>query len=142
MNILKILTPRRKLGNFGEACAVKHLRKRGYRILVRNFVGNHGEIDIIAKKDSVWAFIEVKTRSVESQGLYESRPAASVTPEKQRRLIRVANEYARKNYKPSKYCMRMDVIEVLTLNDKRSKPRLKSVFHIENAFDMDSAYRV
>ncbi len=142
MNILKILTPRRRLGNFGEDCAARYLRRNGYKILERNFVGNHGEIDIIARKKCVWAFIEVKTRSGENPSAYEVRPSASVTPDKQRRLIRVANEYARKKHKPEKFCMRMDIVEVHTKKDEKSKPHLLSIFHMENAFDMNTAYRV
>ena len=141
MNILKILTPKRRLGNFGENCAARYLRRNGYKILERNFTGNHGEIDIIARKKCVWAFIEVKTRSAEHPSTYETRPAASVTPDKQRRLIRVANEYAYRKHKDAKFCMRMDVIEVHTQKDKKGKPRLLKLHHIENAFNMDSAYR-
>ena len=50
MNILKVLTPRRSLGNLGENYAARLLKKKGYRILERNYIGKWGEIDIIAGK--------------------------------------------------------------------------------------------
>lgn len=140
MNILKILTPRRSLGNIGEKHAVRFLRKKGYRILETNYVGKWGEIDIIARKKDLIAFIEVKTRSAESANAHEARPAAAVNREKQRRLIRIANEYARRTHKPDGILMRMDIIEIITQKNRKGEPRVKSTVHIENAFDMNTAF--
>ena len=140
MNILKVLTPRRSLGNLGEKHAAKYLKKKGYRILSKNYVGKWGEIDIIARKKDLIAFVEVKTRSTEAKNTRESRPAAAVNREKQRRLIQVANEYARRTHKPEGVLMRMDIIEILTERNEKGKPEVKSTVHIENAFDMNSAY--
>lgn len=142
MNILKILTPRRRLGNLGETAAARYLRRKGYWILERNFVGKWGEMDIIARKKRLLCFIEVKTRSVGAENGFEPRPAASVTAEKQRRLIRVANEYARRTYKESGCKMRMDVIEVYTEPNQKNKIKVRKLVHIENAFDMNTAYKV
>ena len=50
------------IGKKGEDIAATFLRQKGYQILDRNFQGRQGEIDIIAKKDSVLVFVEVKTR--------------------------------------------------------------------------------
>lgn len=141
MNILKVLTPRRALGNFGERHAARYLRRRGYRILKRNYVGKHGEIDIIARKKDIISFVEVKTRSMDALNSREVRPAAAVTPEKQRRIIRVADEYARRTHKPSKYLMRMDIIEVYTVNTPKGKKKVHTIKHIENAFTMNTAYK-
>ena len=140
MNILKVLTPRRRLGNLGESYAAKLLRKNRYRILARNYIGKHGEIDIIAAKRKLLAFVEVKTRSIESQSQCEPRPACAVTPDKQRRLIYVANEYARRTHKSDGVLMRMDIIEIYTEKNKNGQPKIKKAVHIENAFDMNSAY--
>ncbi len=140
MNILKVLTPRRSLGNLGEKHAANYLKKKGYRILEKNYVGKWGEIDIIAEKKKLIAFVEVKTRSTEAKNVRESRPAAAVNREKQRRLIQVANEYARRTHKKDGVLMRMDVMEILTERNSKGNPEVKSVIHIENAFDMNSAY--
>ena len=141
MNILKVLTARRKLGNFGENAAARFLRRKRYRILERNFVGKNGEIDIIARKKNIMIFVEVKTRSVEASGTYESRPAAAVNSEKQRRLIRIANEYAHRVHKKDGDMMRMDIIEVLTKKNEKQKIQVEKIVHIENAFDMNTAYK-
>jgi len=52
----------KKLGALGEKLACKFLEKRGFEILKRNvWVKRFGEIDIIAKKNGIYYFIEVKT---------------------------------------------------------------------------------
>lgn len=57
------MTPH-ELGRLGEFLAVNHLRTLGYYILECNWNLHHGyEIDIIAEKDNVLHFVEVKTRS-------------------------------------------------------------------------------
>ena len=141
MNILHVLTSRRKLGNFGEDAAARFLRRKRYKVMERNYVGKRGEIDMIAQRKNLLAFVEVKTRSVGVNGIYESRPASAVDSAKQRRLISIANEYARRTHKEDGCRMRMDVIEVYTekVNDKL---KIKKIVHIENAFDMNSAYRM
>ncbi len=142
MNILNVLTARRRLGNLGEAAAARFLRRKRYRILERNYVGKSGEMDIIAYKKNLMIFVEVKTRNIESKGVYESRPAAAVDAEKQRRLIRIANEYAHRIRKKDGCMMRMDIIEVLTKKNENKKTSVEKIVHIENAFDMNTAYKM
>ena len=48
----------------GEDIAVNYLKKKGYKIIERNFRKGYGEIDIIALKKNVLVFVEVKTRTV------------------------------------------------------------------------------
>ena len=60
---------RRRRGNEGEAAAAEWLRARGYRIAERQFRCRFGEIDLIARKDGVLCFVEVKTRTNLSCGL-------------------------------------------------------------------------
>ena len=55
---------RRELGAWGEERAAKYLRSKGYTILERNFRCRAGEIDIIALRGGVIAFVEVKQRRV------------------------------------------------------------------------------
>ena len=140
MNILHVLTSRRRLGNFGEDAAARFLKRNRYKILERNYVGKRGEIDIIASKKTMMVFVEVKTRNAENENTRESRPAASVNSQKQRRLIHVANEYARRVHKADERMMRMDIIEVYT-ETNNDKTKIRKIIHIEDAFNMNSAYK-
>ena len=69
------------LGAKGELIAENFLIKKGYKILQKNYRQKFGEIDIIASKEDVINFIEVKTRSNVKYGT----PAEAVNYDKQRR---------------------------------------------------------
>jgi putative endonuclease len=70
-------------GRAGEDQAADYLTRHGYRILERNWQKKIGEIDIIAKKDGIIYFFEVKTRS----GLKYGHPFHAIGRRK-RQLIR------------------------------------------------------
>ncbi len=75
------------LGRKGEALTCKYLKRRGYRILERNYKTPFGEADIVAmSKDGYTCFVEVKTRESDAFGL----PAEAVTREKQRKYRMMA----------------------------------------------------
>lgn len=78
-----------QLGERGEALAWNFLRKRGYKLLEKNFRTRFGEVDVIARKDGYFVFIEVKTRRDERFGT----PAEAVDRRKRQRLTRVAQAY-------------------------------------------------
>ena len=136
MKILELLTPLRKKGNLGEHAAAKYLRRHRFKILHMNYVANGHEIDIIAESRDVVAIVEVKTRSKGHIGSYESRPAASVTPEKQRSIISAAKCFLGRKT-PGKP-IRLDVIEVYIENIK-GKDRVADIKHLEAAFNLDTA---
>jgi len=54
---------RNYLGKLGENEAVKYLEELGFKVLEKNFFNRYSEIDIIAERDDILYFIEVKTRS-------------------------------------------------------------------------------
>ena len=136
MNILKVLTERRLTGNFGEDAAAKLLKKKGYRILARNHVEGDGEIDIIAADSEFTVFVEVKTRRYGVDNPVEPRAASSVTPEKQRRIIKAAKTYLA--YNPTDKKIRFDVIEVY-YDTEGAKRRVREINHLEGAFDLNTA---
>ncbi|MBQ4518878.1 MAG: YraN family protein [Clostridia bacterium] len=115
------------IGTAGEKAACKYLKKNGYRILECNYQRAAGkiigEIDIIAKKDNVVSFVEVKTRKSEEFGL----PCEFVTKSKQQRLIKTAYTYIMEHNLDE--CYSFDVIEVLHNGNKVTLVR-----HIPNAF--------
>ena len=139
MKILEILTGKRELGNLGERAAARYLKKNGYRILERNFVNSGYEIDIIARKKNVIAFIEVKTRTLGHESPKEPRPASSVTPEKQRKLIEAAWGYLSSN-DTKEYRKRFDIIEVLT-DASQGRDKIASLKHLEGAFNINTAFK-
>ena len=134
MNILKALTGRRITGNIGEEAAAKFLRRTGYKILERNYIMPEGEIDIICYKDKTFAFVEVKTRTEGKSHGFEPRPAASVTPEKQQKIIKAAAYYRTGVRREGR--MRFDVIEVIL--DSGGSPT--KINHLINTFDKNTAY--
>jgi len=77
------------LGRRGEELAAQELQRRGYEIVERNWRCEVGEADIVARRGSVWAFVEVRTRRGEAFGT----PEESITPKKQARMQAVAERY-------------------------------------------------
>jgi putative endonuclease len=61
-NILSERSKNREKGQKGEEIACMFLVKHGFRVVTRNYLKKCGEIDIVAKKDNIIHFIEVKTR--------------------------------------------------------------------------------
>lgn len=115
-----------KLGEWGENVAARYLKHRGYDILERNFRCIYGEMDIIAKRPGVIAFIEVKTRNNLSYGL----PCESINKSKIRHLRKIANYYlfqlpiSKKNLFNE---IRIDVIEILILENKTFLKHIKNI---------------
>ena len=81
----------REKGNIGEDKACLFLSDKGYSIIERNFYSRFGEIDIIASKDGVLHFIEVK-----SVFDYESA-VSNITPSKLKKFIKTVHVYLKKN---------------------------------------------
>ena len=134
MKILELLTEKRKIGNVGEKAAKKFLKRSGYKILEMNYVAIGHEIDIIAADREHTVFCEVKTRTIGKESPKEPRPASSVTPEKQRKIISVAKFY-NGNKNPGRR-MRFDIIEVLVDDTKR----VKKINHLIGAFNYNTAH--
>ena len=104
-------------GGWGERRVRRYLRLRGYRILEQNYRCGCGEVDIIAQRLGVLAFVEVKTRHGDGYG----GGLAAVTREKRDRLRRVAAYYLQ-GRRPPRVC-RFDVAAVC-LGPGRSRPRI------------------
>jgi putative endonuclease len=107
------------LGKWGEECACRELRRRGYEILERRYRTRYGEIDIIATDRGVLVFVEVKARRSTSHG----RPVEAVTWQKQRRLLRLAECYLAARRLSNTAC-RFDVVSVSMMPDA-AEPRVE-----------------
>ncbi len=95
------------LGKFGEDLAASYLRKKGFRILIRNFKARYGELDIVCTKDNTLVFVEVKTRIGRSYGL----PEEAVTSGKLREVIKTAQFYTQ-THPTLPQVQRVDVVAV------------------------------
>lgn len=99
----------REAGRSGEDRAIVYLIDNGYTILEKNFyAGRYGEIDIIALKEKLLLFVEVKSRSNDKfgGGIY------SITEKKKESLRRAARFFLVKNsiYDSRDYTIRFDLI--------------------------------
>lgn len=117
-----------KNGKLGEKFAAERLLSDGYAILERNYHTRYGEIDIIAQKGDILAFVEVKTRAKN----FLARPCEAVGASKQKKLITSASIYLAANSSDKQ--PRFDVFEVVT-EDKTGFCVL-SYNHITNAFTL------
>lgn len=116
----------RTLGQWGEEQAAEWLRRRGLRIVGRNFRCRMGEVDIIAADGRYLAFVEVKLRK---DGRYGAACEA-ITLSKQRKL-RTAAEYYLLCH-PTRLQPRFDVAEVYAPQGVRTER--PDIYYIENAF--------
>ena len=122
------MNDKKERGNWGEDRAALYLRLHGYRIAERNFRCRQGEIDIIARKGDIVAFVEVKQRKNADFG--EAREF--VTFSKQRRVIAAAEFWLLKTR--CELQPRFDVIEVYA--PEGTKTMRPEINHIENAFSV------
>jgi putative endonuclease len=104
---------RQNLGKSGENLAASELESRGYAIVARRYRTEHGEIDIIARDGETLVFVEVRRKSSDECGT----AAESVTPAKQRRVIRMAVEYLWLHGLYDRCPVRFDVVAIDDLPD-------------------------
>ena len=78
-----------EIGNYGERVAASYLRRRGYKVLTRNYKIVGGEIDLVCRHGDILAFVEVRTHSGEGFGT----PAESIDERKQDALRLAARRY-------------------------------------------------
>jgi len=117
---------KRKIGERGEKIAVKYLKKKGFKILHTNYQEGHCEVDIIARDNDYYVFVEVKSCYTDEFG----DPAEWVTNKKIKHLTKAAKLFILKN-KLEEYPFRFDVV---TLKDF-GKNRI--IEHFPDAFSVD-----
>lgn len=99
-----------KKGKYGEEIAEKILTKEGFCIVEKNFYCKYGEIDIIAKKENLLIFVEVKYRENMNYGYAQE----SVNKKKQIKLYKSAFFYINKKNLDCDY--RFDIVAVTKNN--------------------------
>lgn len=89
----------RQKGNQAEESGCDYLRDHGFRILERNIFNRFGEIDIIAQKEDVLHFVEVKSAASYEQAI------GNLTAFKLQKLTRTIQTYLQKNNYLGEYCI-------------------------------------
>ena len=111
------------VGKLGEDLAANFLEEKGFNIIERNYRFGHGEIDIVAEKEEMLIFIEVKTKKFGDFG----DPINWVSRGKQKQIGRIARGYLYEKNITDRDC-RFDVVLVTWENG------LWKIDHLENAF--------
>lgn len=114
---------RQLLGEQGETLACDALQQAGYTIIERRYRTRFGEIDIVANDHGTVVFVEVKTKTDSTF----SDPVESVTKQKQRRVISMAEQYVGCHRLDNTPC-RFDVVTV----DASATP--SAITHYKDAF--------
>jgi putative endonuclease len=118
-------TTRILLGREGERIAERFLKKKGYKLVERNYRCAAGELDLIVLDRRVIVFVEVKTRTGSGYGT----PLEAVELRKQQKMIHAAQFFLNAK-KLSQREARFDVVGI-------SWPGAEPVVeHIENAFEL------
>ncbi len=81
--------PRHRRGLAAEQAAIRYLRSRGFEVAAHRFRAGRGEIDVVARRGSLVAFVEVKTRRGDGFG----SPLEAVTGPKRREIVKVARAW-------------------------------------------------
>ena len=118
-------TPPHHLGILGEDAAAAHLEDRGWTVVDRNVRWGRKEIDLVARRDRLLAFVEVKTRSGRGYGA----PEEAVTWKKRREIESVARFYLARQGAVD-LDVRFDVVAVRT--DRGG--RVIELVHLEDAW--------
>jgi len=109
-----------RTGLSAESRAAACLLAKGYRILARRFRTPHGEIDIVARRRNLLAFIEVKARASLDEAAY------AVTPRQQARIVTAAQAWLMTHPEHADFELRFDAMLIAP----RRLPR-----HLMAAFD-------
>ncbi|HEY5598733.1 MAG TPA: YraN family protein [Kiloniellales bacterium] len=106
-------------GRWAELAALWSLRLKGYRLLAHRYKSPYGEIDLIMRRGSVTAFIEVKARRSADTAI------DSVTAFQAKRIAAAARSWMGRDARAARNFCRFDIVAVSPYHWPR---------HVENAF--------
>lgn len=112
--------PRKLLGQRGEALAEAFLRRRGMRVLARNFATPAGEIDRVMRDGATIVFVEVKTRADRRF----ADPEESVGRAKRQRMVRAAKWFLMQR-RLSASAYRFDIVAVIIPPQNAAPPEIE-----------------
>ncbi len=117
-------------GKAGENLAAAFLQEKGYRIVARNFHCRGGELDIVAAKKEILAFVEVRTRK---RGSMVS-PVESVTAAKRKKVITAAYVFLEEH--PELQQTMQPRFDLVLIEAAGENPSVWSVDHLCDAFQL------
>ncbi|MDT8367816.1 MAG: YraN family protein [Longimicrobiales bacterium] len=91
-----------------EELAERHLRQAGFVVVARNFRCGREEIDLVARRGTLVAFVEVKGRARRDAG----HPLHAIGPRKRAAIARVARDWIREHGRPGE-SYRFDAVAIL-----------------------------
>lgn len=106
----------------GEEIAAIFLKKKGYKIIASNFNGKGFEIDLVARKGDMIAFVEVKRRKSSDF----MNPLSSIGKKRRKHIIKGAKFFLQSNDYCGRYDVRFDVITIIGKEE--------NIEHYEDAF--------
>jgi len=115
------------IGNFGEKIGLEYLRKKGYKILERNFKKKWGEIDIVGEKNGNLIFFEIKT--IKSKDGFS--PEDEIDFKKKNQLRKMAQIYLAEKRISKDAPYQIDILSIVL--DPASKAT--EISHFENAIE-------
>lgn len=86
-----------KIGELGEKICTKYLREIGFTLIELNYTKKSGEIDIIAEKNDILHFIEVKSVQLKYVSYETYNPAENLTKSKYAKILKTTNVYLDEN---------------------------------------------
>lgn len=117
-------TVKQSVGRIGEELTARFLISKGYQILDRNYRKKWGEIDIIAQKDNIVHFVEVKANSV-SHFTHKYMPEDNVRLWKKQRMARAIKTYFLDKDLSDEQEFEVDVAAIfLDFENKKAKIRM------------------
>lgn len=125
--LLYMETQKQIVGQLGEKIAKNYLIRKGYKIVDQNYRQTWGEIDIIAKKDKTWFFVEVKTMIKFGDSEQNLTPEDQMTQSKIKKLNRTLLSYLNHFHIDEEWQLDLIAIEI---DKEKKKYRLRHLKQI------------
>lgn len=112
MNYFRGMAKHLETGRLGEEMAAAWLMGQGFHLLYRNWKHSYFELDVVAEKENILHFIEVKTRRTDTYG----HPEEAVTEKKLERLMNAGEEFLQQN--PQWKRIQYDILSIRLFTNK------------------------
>lgn len=121
------MTLQSEFGQLAEQYVAQYLESKGYFLIERNYRKRWGEVDIIAKKNDILIFVEVKAANKEIAGL---EPEVRINRKKIKKVVRAARTYLAEKKYPDDQEWQVDVVSIIFDKD-RGVAKIKHFKNIE-----------